>query len=220
MTACPAFGHRPRAPHHRRVEDRGELMLIQARHEAFRPHAVPEQDPAHLDQIGRPFRRVTLPHERLVAQGHMGEQHIQVPLVHGDIGRLADRAADMVQPFRLMSRASRSCGNPPSWHSGGRFPCRARRADHRPAPARTCRRSRRLRSGIAGMLDIVPRRRGAEPTRQALGQVHPVPGRRRRVASRARNASQDSRRTGRPISSRTRSALASISASPSSSGIS
>ena len=59
-----------------------------------------EQDLAHLDRIRRPRRLGHRPHEGLVGQRHVREQHVEVALVHRDVGRLADRAARMVQPFR------------------------------------------------------------------------------------------------------------------------
>ena len=184
--------------------------------ETFRPDPVAEQDPAHLDQIGRPFRRRHAAMNGL-RSGSYGRAAYPVPACSRRYRSARRPCRPNGAAISIDSRASRVAE---ILHRGiaaavfhvaheGRT---IDRRQHEPLAA-----DRDIALGIAGMLDIIPRRRGAEPTRQALGQVHPVPRTSAPASFQSRNASGFSaNRT--PISSRTRSALASISASPSSSG--
>ena len=61
---------------------------------------VAEHDPRHLDRVLRALRMRDRAHERLVRVPHVRVDHVEVPLVHRHVHRLADRAARVVQPRR------------------------------------------------------------------------------------------------------------------------
>ena len=56
-----------------------------------------EQDARHLDRVLRALRMRDRAHERLVGVAHVRVDHVVVPLVHGQVDRLAHRAAGVVQ---------------------------------------------------------------------------------------------------------------------------
>jgi|GEM_PF-6562970 len=91
--------------HHRGVEGQRRVDVDERGHHGVLCDKLPsEQDLAHLDGIPRARGFGDRAHERLVRQRHMREQHVEAALVHGHIGRLADRAAGMVQPFRHLAQ--------------------------------------------------------------------------------------------------------------------
>ena len=59
-----------------------------------------EQDPRHVDRVLRALRMGDRAHERLVRVAHVRVDHVVVPLVHGEVDRLADRASRVVQVRR------------------------------------------------------------------------------------------------------------------------
>ena len=155
-------------------------------------------------------------HERFVGIADVRIDHVEVPLVHRarrPARRPCRRNGGWPAPGR---RASRSCGNPRSCRSGGPCRGRARRAGRRPGaktvalpPIST------LRSGIARVLGEGRAARssgasGSRPrgkcTRVAL---HIGAGIAPELA-----APPSSSRNSMPISSRMRSAFASMSARP------
>ena len=102
----------------------------------------------------------------------MRQQHVEVALVHGDVGGLADRAAGMVQPFRHVAELHELAEilhrriAPPAGrvaHEGGAVD---RRADQ-VAPA-----DQHRFLGVAGRLGELAGRGGAELARKPAGDAH------------------------------------------------
>ena len=104
----------------------------------------------------------------------MREQHVEVPLVHRDVGRLADRAARVVHPLRrigelhevaevLDRRIAPTVLHVP--HEGR--PVNRRQHETFSADCHVALR-------VARVLHVLPRRSGAETAREPPRQVHPV----------------------------------------------
>ncbi len=90
--------------HHGAVEGQRRVDVDEARHHRVRLEEVrAEQQPRHLDAVGGALGRGDAAHIGLVAEGHVRQQHVEMALVDRHVGRLADRAAGMVQPFRFLA---------------------------------------------------------------------------------------------------------------------
>ena len=104
----------------------------------------------------------------------MREQHVEVALVHRDVGRLADGAARVVQPLRRIGELHEVAEvrdrriAPPVLHvAHERRPVDRRQHEVLPADGHAALR-------VARVLDVLARRGGAELARQPLRQMHPV----------------------------------------------
>ena len=135
-----------------------------------------EQDLAHLHRIDRARFLGDRSHERFVRPAHMRVQHVEMALVDRDIGRLADRAAGMVQPFRHVGQFHEllEIGHggvaPPAFvvaHEGRAID----RGQHQVAPA-----DLDIAVAVAGDLGVLRGRGGAELAGQAAGDAHPLAG--------------------------------------------
>ncbi len=92
---------RPGRAQHHRIPDQRRVRVDEAQRDRMRLEVVrPEQDPRHLDRVARALRRRDRAHERLVAVADVAVDHVQVALVDGDVHRLADRAAAVVEVRR------------------------------------------------------------------------------------------------------------------------
>src|SRR5690606_14538763 len=60
----------------------------------------PEENAGHLDTVGSAVRGGDRAEETTVGIADVGIDHVQVALVHRDVGRFAHRAAGVVQPGR------------------------------------------------------------------------------------------------------------------------
>ena len=67
-------------------------------HAVFGHKISAKQNAAHFDTVFGPLRRGDRAQKGAVGIEDMRQHHIQVPLVDRHIGRLANRAAGMVQP--------------------------------------------------------------------------------------------------------------------------
>ena len=121
MGQCARNRHRRhRTTHDKRRNDRGLVVLCEhfqsTHHDTVECHRavdvnerghhgvvlhelLTKEDATHINRILRTGRLCHRPHERLIRQGHVREQHIQVTLVHRHIRRLANRTTRMVQPL-------------------------------------------------------------------------------------------------------------------------
>ena len=133
-----------------------------------------EQQRRHIHRILRADRFGDRPHEGLVRQGHVRVQHVQVPLVHRHVGRLAHRAARMVQPFRHVAQFHEVA----KIRDGGVTPPLLDRADEGRAVNR-CQHKVFSTHGhvafrVAGVLDVLRRGTGAQAARQSTRDAHPL----------------------------------------------
>jgi hypothetical protein len=107
-----------------------------------------------------------------LSTAHMRVEHVEMALVDGHVGRLADRAARMVQPFRHVAQLHERLE---IGHRGIAPPAievAHRRAGRRPARGRgNCRRSRR-RGRVARDLGEFRRRGFAQLAGKAAGDAH------------------------------------------------
>ena len=117
---------------------------------------------------------VTLPMNGLSRERHVRQQHVEMPLVHRDVGRLAHRPARVVHPLRHVGELHEVAEildrriPPPPLH----VPHEGRPVDRRQHQVLAADGDVPLR--VARVLHILPRRRGAEAPRQPLRQMHPV----------------------------------------------
>ncbi len=90
-----------RAAEHRRVPDERRVRVDQAEDDGVLLDEVgAEDDPRHVDRVLRALRVRDGAHERLVGQRQVRGDHVVVALVDGQIDRLADRPARVVEPRR------------------------------------------------------------------------------------------------------------------------
>ncbi len=98
-------GKNLQSPHHRIVKGHRRVDVDQAgHHRAVCQISAEKQNARHINRILCPRRFGHRAHIRLVRKRHMREQHVQMPLVHRNICRLAHRAARMVQPLRHIAK--------------------------------------------------------------------------------------------------------------------
>ncbi len=90
-----------RRAEHDRVPHERAVRVAQAQDvRALLERVGAEQDPRHVDGVARAERMRDRAHERLVRVLHVRVDHVVVPLVHGQVDRLAHRAAGVVQERR------------------------------------------------------------------------------------------------------------------------
>ena len=90
-----------RTAEHRGVPDERRVRVDEAEDDRVLLDEVgAEDDPRHVDRVLRPLRVRDGAHERLVGQRQMRRDHVVVALVDGQVDRLADRPARVVEPRR------------------------------------------------------------------------------------------------------------------------
>ena len=142
---------RPGGAQHRRVPDERGVRVDQRQDDRVVLEVLgTEQDPRHLHGIARPLRGRDGPHERLVRVAHVRVDHVEVPLVDGDVDRLAHRPATVVE----MRRQVRELHEVPEVLDRAVTPALVEIADERGAVVRRedrvhRRRSRRRSRGSA-----------------------------------------------------------------------
>ena len=91
--------------HHDAVKGQRAVDVDQAGHDRVLVNElIAKKDLRHRHRILGAGGFGDRPHIGFVRQHHMGQKHVQMALVHRHIGRLTDRAAGMVQPFRHIAQ--------------------------------------------------------------------------------------------------------------------